>query len=296
MGGCETPPKVTLKDFVTVKEIGRGTYGTVTKVMFKGDQQFYAMKAYRKDVLIRENMVKNANEEKNILQGTDHPFIVKLHFAFQNRERLFLVLDFLPGGELFSHLHKEGKFPVARTRLYAAEIVCALRHLHDRGIVHCDLKPENIVLDRNGHVCLTDMGLAKIGLAKSNEQDVYLETCCQGTLEYMAPEILKGTGHNHAIDWWACGILIYEMLVGLPPFYSDDMHQMYDFILNKPLEFTEDVPESARDLITKLLDRDENKRLADGEAILNHPFFAPLELDKVMRKEVVPEWVPECSG
>eukprot|EP00996_Jenningsia_fusiforme_P007121 NODE_936_length_1807_cov_64.209329_g823_i0.p1 GENE.NODE_936_length_1807_cov_64.209329_g823_i0~~NODE_936_length_1807_cov_64.209329_g823_i0.p1 ORF type:complete len:297 (-),score=82.52 NODE_936_length_1807_cov_64.209329_g823_i0:392-1282(-) len=261
------------------------------KVKFKGNGQIYAMKALRKDVLVAEGMVQNAKEEKTILQTVTHPFIVKLHFAFQTKDRLYLVLDLLPGGELFFHLKNEGSFPEPRTKQYAAEIASALDHLHGQGIIYRDLKPENIVLDIKGHACLTDMGLAKTKMGAN--QQTY--TFC-GTPEYIAPEILKGTGHNKGVDWWAFGILLFEMMAGLPPFYNENVNEMYELILNKPLEFPNTIGKDAQDLISQLLIRDVSKRLIDGEKILKHPFFSSINFDKLLKKELTPAFVPDLSG
>lgn len=283
--------KVGLKDFEVIKVIGRGSFGKVMKVKHRGTGQIFAMKALRKDVVVREGMVANTKAEKAILQTIDHPYIVKLHYAFQTKERLYLILDLLPGGELFFHLKNEGKFIEPRAKMYAAEIASALAHLHDHGIVYRDLKPENIVLDSQGHACITDMGLAKTSMA--SQQQTY--TFC-GTPEYIAPEMLKGTGHNKGVDWWALGILVYEMLVGLPPFYSENVNEMYELILNKPLEFPPHVPKEARDLISRLLERDPTKRLTDGDAILKSPWFASVDFDKLLKKELTPMWVPDLTG
>eukprot|EP01010_Urceolus_cornutus_P002834 NODE_369_length_1730_cov_297.674004_g294_i0.p1 GENE.NODE_369_length_1730_cov_297.674004_g294_i0~~NODE_369_length_1730_cov_297.674004_g294_i0.p1 ORF type:complete len:437 (+),score=113.44 NODE_369_length_1730_cov_297.674004_g294_i0:89-1399(+) len=283
---------VGAKDFEVLKVIGRGSFGKVMKVRKKGTHEIYAMKALRKDVVMREKMVANTKAEKTILQNIHHPFIVKLYYAFQTKDRLYLVLDLLCGGELFFHLKNEGSFTLARSRLYTAEISSALHHLHQQGIIYRDLKPENVVLDKDGHAVLTDFGLAKASVpAKSHTY-----TFC-GTPEYIAPEILLGTGHGKAVDWWAIGILLFEMLAGLPPFYSEDVDAMYAAILNAPLECPKDtVPENAEALLVQLLDRDPEKRLSDGGKVLQQPFFAPIDMVKLLAREIQPEFVPDLSG
>jgi len=201
-----------------------------------------------------------------------------------------LILDLLSGGELFFHLKEEGSFSLSRARMYTAEIVSALDHLHDKlDIVYRDLKPENIVLDKDGHACLTDFGLAKTDISK---QPAF--TFC-GTPEYLAPEILKGKGHSKGVDWWSMGCVCYEMLCGLPPFYSENVNEMYELILNKPLVFPDHVPEDARELLTQLLQRDEGKRLTDGAKIKAHPFFKEIDWNKLERREYTPEFVPDIS-
>eukprot|EP00994_Dinema_validum_P006151 NODE_441_length_1685_cov_329.606357_g322_i0.p1 GENE.NODE_441_length_1685_cov_329.606357_g322_i0~~NODE_441_length_1685_cov_329.606357_g322_i0.p1 ORF type:complete len:297 (+),score=76.79 NODE_441_length_1685_cov_329.606357_g322_i0:493-1383(+) len=261
------------------------------KVKHKATGEIYAMKALRKDVLVQENMVQNAKDEKQILQDVTHPFVVKLHFAFQTKDRLYLVLDLLPGGELFFHLKNEGVFPEVRTRQYVGEISSALTHLHDLGIIYRDLKPENIVLDKGGHAMLTDMGLAKTKMATN--QQTY--TFC-GTPEYIAPEILKGTGHNKGVDWWAMGILTFEMFTGLPPFYCENINEMYEFILKKDLVFPPEIPPLACDLIKQLLVRDPQQRLTDGHAIKKHGWFGPIDWALLESKQMKPIFVPDLSG
>jgi len=290
-GGFALPPgeKVGLDSFELLSVIGRGSFGKVMRVALKSDplKRPLAMKIMRKDVIIREGFQQGATHEKAILQQIDHPFIVKLHFAFQTRERLYLILDLLSGGELFFHLKSEGRFSIQRAKLYCAEITSALRHLHARDIVYRDLKPENIVLDKDGHACLTDFGLAKTEISKE-----LAHTFC-GTPEYLAPEVLQGKAHGTAVDWWSLGCVLYEMLSGLPPFYSEDVNTMYDYILKKELTFDSSlIPPDAQDLISKWLHRDPAQRLANGDAAMAHPFFKDVDWAKLERREITPEWQP----
>eukprot|EP01002_Notosolenus_urceolatus_P000043 NODE_1011_length_1620_cov_28.866964_g836_i0.p1 GENE.NODE_1011_length_1620_cov_28.866964_g836_i0~~NODE_1011_length_1620_cov_28.866964_g836_i0.p1 ORF type:complete len:471 (+),score=127.04 NODE_1011_length_1620_cov_28.866964_g836_i0:127-1539(+) len=291
-GGASLGRKVGLADFELITVIGRGSFGKVMKVCLKGDPAAtpYAMKVIRKDVVFKEDMVSNTRTEKNLLQSLVHPYIVRLHFAFQTRERLYLILDLLSGGELFFHLKEDHAFALSRTRMYVAEIASALAYLHSMDIVYRDLKPENIVLDSHGHACLTDFGLAKTDISK---QPTF--TFC-GTPEYLAPEILRGKGHGCGVDWWALGTMMYEMICGLPPFYSENVNEMYEFILNKPLTFPQGFDPDAQDLITSWLARDEPKRLTDGAKIKAHPFFKTIDWAKLDRKEYTPEFVPDTSG
>jgi len=286
--------KISLDDFELLCVIGRGSFGKVMKVRKKDTKEIFAMKILAKDMLIKQNMVAYTKSEKNILQMVEHPFIVQLRYAFQTDSKLYLVLDFLSGGELFFHLSKEVKFSVDRARFYTAELVLAIGHLHSKDIIYRDLKPENVVLDSKGHVCLTDFGLAKKDITSSNQT----HTFC-GTPEYLAPEIIKGKGHGKPVDWWSLGILLYEMLVGLPPFYSENMNEMYELILKAPLKFPSFVPPDAQSLLRGLLERDETKRLgsgpSDAKEIMQHPFFASIDWEKLFKKEIDPPFVPESS-
>jgi len=282
---------VSLDDFELLCVIGRGSFGKVMKVRHKETRHVYAMKVLRKDMIVKENMVSHTKSEKQILQDMRHPFIVGLKYAFQTDEKLYLVLDFLSGGELFFHLKEETKFSVERAKFYAAEILLAIEHLHKHDIIYRDLKPENVVLNKEGHVVLTDFGLAKTSI--SNATPTY--TFC-GTPEYLAPEILKGQGHAKAVDYWSLGVLLYEMLVGLPPFYSENINEMYELILKAPLKFPNFVPMEAQSLLRGLLEREEFKRLGagptDGAEIRAHPFFSNIDWDKLYRKEIQPPFIP----
>lgn len=240
------------------------------QVKKKDDSKIYAMKVLRKEAIIARKQVAHTKAEKSILQKIQHPFIVKLHYAFQTKDKLYMILDYINGGELFFHLKKEGRFPEHRVKFYAAEIVSAMDHLHSLGIVYRDLKPENILIDSDGmtfltfkiltqqflgHVCITDFGLSK-----EIDPQEGTHTFC-GTPEYLgiisallfnflsAPEVLKGLGHGIAVDWWSLGTLIYEMLTGLPPFYSQNINIMYQKILNGELRFPSYIAPEARSLL-----------------------------------------------
>lgn len=293
-GGKEERKKVGLDDFELLTVIGRGSFGKVMRVKHKETGEILAMKVLRKEMIVKENMVSHTKNEKNILQMINHPYICRLRYAFQTPEKLYLVLDFLSGGELFYHLKEETKFDVERAKFYTAQIVLALEHLHKNDIIYRDLKPENVVLDKFGHAVLTDFGLAKTNI--TNAAPTY--TFC-GTPEYLAPEILKGQGHAKAVDWWSLGVLLYEMLVGLPPFYSENINEMYELILKAPLKFPNFVPAEAQSLLRGLLEREEYKRLGagptDAAEIKSHPFFSNIDWEKLYGREIQPPFVPVIS-
>eukprot|EP01006_Ploeotia_vitrea_P008190 TRINITY_DN19312_c0_g1_i1.p1 TRINITY_DN19312_c0_g1~~TRINITY_DN19312_c0_g1_i1.p1 ORF type:complete len:393 (+),score=26.71 TRINITY_DN19312_c0_g1_i1:33-1211(+) len=272
---------IGLKDFAILKIIGQGTFGKVLKVKLIHTGDVYAMKVMRKDEIKRQNMIINTKNEKLILQQLDHPYIVKLHFAFHTKDRLYLCLDLLSGGELFDHLSEAGAFSLERSKLYAAQIASGLHEMHKKHICYRDLKPENIVLDKDNHACITDFGIAKTDLKIGR----WTNTFC-GTPEYIAPEMLQKTGHDRGVDWWALGILLYEMLCGIPPFYSEEVEEMYDNIQHADIDWPDHVGDDARDLIVKLLDKDKNKRLKDGEKVMKHPFFDDIDWQKLMHRQL----------
>ena len=206
-----------------------------------------------------------------------------------------MILDYLNGGELFFHLSNVDRFSESRAKMYAAEIVLALGYLHENQIIYRDLKPENLLLDMQGHVCLTDFGLVKEGLPFG--QMTY--TFC-GSPEYLAPEILQAKGYGRAVDWWALGTFLYEMLEGLPPFYDDDISVMNCKILTQPLYFHPDhFSKEAKDILRGLLERDPSKRLGSSregaEELKRHPFFRDIDWDMLYHRKVEPEFKPHLA-
>eukprot|EP00826_Nyctotherus_ovalis_P049562 TRINITY_DN6004_c0_g1_i11.p1 TRINITY_DN6004_c0_g1~~TRINITY_DN6004_c0_g1_i11.p1 ORF type:complete len:343 (-),score=114.84 TRINITY_DN6004_c0_g1_i11:59-1087(-) len=216
--------KVLLNDFKIIKIVGKGNYGRVFLVEMISTGKVYAMKELRKDVLIDTDQIENTRIEKEIMKNANHPFLISLDYVFQTPGKIFFVMKFMKGGELFTLMSKERRFPESRVKFYAAQIVLALTHLHKNNIIYRDLKGENILLDEDGYICLADFGLARF-----LEEDKRATSFC-GTPEYMAPEVVLSKGHNKAVDWWGLGILLYEMLVGIPPFYHDNQLTMYQYI------------------------------------------------------------------
>ncbi len=291
----EQESEVGPNDFNLLKVIGRGSFGKVMLVTRKGaEDRVFAMKVLVKAAIIERNQVEHTIAEREILETIDHPFLMKLHYAFQTSDKLYLVMDYLRGGELFFHLKNERRFNENRTRMYAAEIAMALGHLHEKSIIYRDLKPENILLDNQGHVRLTDFGLSK-----RHKEGVDNTTFC-GTPEYLAPEVVLDKPHDKEVDWWSLGILIFEMLVGIPPFYSENTNVMYEMIVKAPLKMPSFMSESAKGVISALLQKEPANRLGAGPSDLNlvkaHPFFLPLDFDKLYNKEIIPEFVPHTSS
>ncbi|KAJ0408178.1 hypothetical protein ATCC90586_006488 [Pythium insidiosum] len=294
--GTETlynTPKTTLDDFELLKVIGKGSYGKVTLVRKKDQNRLYAMKSLNKSNVKRRNQVEHTKTERRVLGRAKHPFIVHLHYAFQTSHKLYFVLDYCPGGELFFHLSRMEKFEESMAKFYAAEITLALEHLHDLGVVYRDLKPENILFDAQGHVLLADFGLAKEGITDGAEGT---NSMC-GTPEYLPPEILDRTGHGTAVDWWALGMVLYEMLTGLPPWYTRNRQKLFDRVRNAPLTFPDEVQPAARSLISGLLNRNPVERLGSKSAddVKNHEFFRGINWKDLYDRKLPPPFNPCAS-
>ena len=282
---------VCLEDFDLLKVLGKGSFGKVMQVSFKRTGEVLAMKVLHKDAVLQRNQMEHTKAERHILQAVQHPFLVGLRYAFQNEAKLYMVLDYLNGGELFFHLKQARRFDEPRARFYTAEITLALGHLHGLGIIYRDLKPENILLDSEGHLRITDFGLAKEEISDNNSA----QTFC-GTPEYLAPEILLSKGHGRAVDWWSLGTLLYEMLSGLPPFYDQNLNAMYKKILHHELRFPSFFTSSSKDILTKLLDRDAETRLGsssdDVEDLKVHNFFSAIDWEMLLQKKIKPPFKP----
>jgi serine/threonine protein kinase len=256
----------------------------------------FALKVLKKDNIIKRNQVEHTKTERNVLGKIKHPFIVGMNMAFQSRDKLYFVLDYCAGGELFFHLGKLGSFPEARARFYTAEIILAISYVHSLGVIYRDLKPENVLLDATGHIRLTDFGLSKEGISNSSSG---ANSFC-GTPEYLAPEILDRKGHGRAVDWWSLGALLYEMLTGLPPFYCQDRERLFEKIRKAELKYPASLSPDAKNLLRGLLTKDPARRLGSGpkdaDDIKPHRFFERIHWEKLQHGEISPPWKPEISG
>jgi len=294
-----TGAKVEVTDFELLKVLGKGAYGKVMLCRRKQDTKevLYAMKTMRKATLLKRDQIAHAHTERYILQNLHCPFLTRLVYAFQTPDKLYMCLEYLPGGELFFWLKKERRFSEERVRLYTAELTLALEAMHEADIVYRDIKPENILLDVQGHIRVTDFGLAK-GSITGAGMDGGTATFC-GTPEYLAPEMLENKGHGKAVDWWALGTLVYEMLVGLPPFFDQNVQRMYHKILHDTLRFPKgenrEVSESAKSLLRGLLQRKVMDRLGstnDAQDLKDSPFFDELDFTRVYTKGYTPKFQP----
>ena len=288
---------IDFKDLVKFRILGVGTFGKVWLVSHKPSGVPYALKMLNKREIIGHHQVEGVIREKNIMTSIDHPFVVNLICTFQDDKHLYMLIELVQGGELFSVIHTETRdgIPNANSRFYAACILESLAHLHHRHITYRDLKPENILIDALGYCVLVDLGFAKIVMDKTY-------TLC-GTPEYLAPEIILSKGHDKGVDYWAFGVLIYEMLVGRSPFYSygTDQVSLFKRIVQVKYSFPPGgvVNEVAQDLIQRLIVRRQSNRFgclarADMD-IRDHAWFSVITTDKLLQKQIPAPWVPKIK-
>lgn len=286
-------------DFEVLRLLGKGTFGQVFQVKKWDNDRIYAMKVLSKKLIVKKKEIAHTIGERNILVRTStaaSPFIVGLKFSFQTPTDLYLVTDYMSGGELFWHLQKEGRFPEDRAKFYIAELVLALEHLHDNDIVYRDLKPENILLDANGHIALCDFGLSKANL----NNDGTTNTFC-GTTEYLAPEVLLDeSGYTKMVDFWSLGVLIFEMCCGWSPFYADSTQQMYKNIAFGKVRFPKEVLSTeGRSFVKGLLNRNPKHRLGatdDARELKAHPFFSDIDWALLKSKSIPPPFKPHLTS
>ncbi|KAK8085595.1 hypothetical protein PG997_006866 [Apiospora hydei] len=287
------------EDFQILRLIGKGTFGQVYQVRKKDSNRIYAMKVLSKKVIVQKKEVAHTVGERNILVRTamaESPFIVGLKFSFQTSGDLFLVTDYMSGGELFWHLQKEGRFDEKRAKFYIAELILAIQHLHKNDIVYRDLKPENILLDANGHIALCDFGLSKANLTKNDTTNTFC-----GTTEYLAPEVLLDeAGYTKMVDFWSLGVLVFEMCCGWSPFYAEDTQQMYKNIAFGKVRFPRDtLSQEGRNFVKGLLNRNPKHRLGaveDAHELKRHPFFADVDWEALAKKLITPPFKPKLKS
>ncbi|XP_072404313.1 ribosomal protein S6 kinase alpha-1 isoform X2 [Chiloscyllium punctatum] len=292
----EGSEKADPSHFELLKVLGQGSFGKVflvRKIKAPDAGQLYAMKVLKKATLKVRDRVRT-KLERDILVDVNHPFIVKLHYAFQTEGKLYLILDFLRGGDLFTRLSKEVMFTEEDVKIYLAELALALDHLHSFGIIYRDLKPENILLDEEGHIKLTDFGLSKE--AVDHEKKAY--SFC-GTVEYMAPEVVNRRGHTLSADWWSYGVLMFEMLTGSLPFQGKDRKETMTLILKAKLGMPQFLSPEAQSLLRALFKRNPANRLGAGvdgvEEIKRQPFFTNIDWNKLYRRELKPPFKPAVA-
>jgi len=293
---CSTSRKLTPQDFEMQNVIGQGAFGKVFLVTKRDSGEVFAMKVMRKDKILERDHGEYIKAEREVLTAVVHPYIVTLQYSFQTSSKIYLLLDFINGGHLFFQLFREGIFTEDLARLYTAEIVLAITHLHKCGFVHRDLKPENILLDSEGHVKVTDFGLAK----KNVDDDTGRTNSYIGTVEYMAPEIITGSGHGKSVDWWSVGILLYEMLAGVPPFRAKTQAALKKQIISGKLKFPKYLSSQALNILKALLNRDVKKRLGYGqngsEDVMKHQFFKSIHWGRLENRDVISPFRPQVAS
>ncbi|EFX03875.1 serine/threonine-protein kinase psk1 [Grosmannia clavigera kw1407] len=302
--GVPPAKKMTADDFEPLRCLGKGSYGTVLLVKHNANGRLYAQKQFKKaSLVVHKKLIEQTKTERQILESVNrHPFVVKLFYAFQDREKLYLILEYGQGGELFTHLSAERMFSESTAGFYMAEMVLALSHLHDTlGVVYRDLKPENCLLDADGHLLLTDFGLSKVALpgegAAPGADD---SACCHsilGTVEYMAPEVVQGQKYGRAVDWWSLGALGYDLLTGNPPFRGRNNAKIQDNIVRQKLVLPYFLGPDAKDLLTRLLQKNPRKRLGanmpkDLTTLKGHRFFRKIDWQRLAARQMEPPIQP----
>ncbi|EME84534.1 uncharacterized protein MYCFIDRAFT_152751 [Pseudocercospora fijiensis CIRAD86] len=289
----ETKGKYTLADFQISRTLGTGSFGRVHLVQSKHNQRFYAVKVLKKAQVVKMKQVEHTNDERKMLQRCRHPFLITLWGTWQDSKNLYMVMDFIEGGELFSLLRKSQRFPNPVAKFYAAEVTLALDYLHSMNIIYRDLKPENLLLDRHGHIKITDFGFAK------EVPDITWTLC--GTPDYLAPEVVSSKGYNKSVDWWSLGILIFEMLAGFTPFWdSGSPLKIYENILKGRVKYPPYIHPDAQDLLSKLITADLTKRLGNlhggSRDVMNHAWFAEVTWERLSKKDIDAPYVPPVRG
>lgn len=279
----------TLSDLDLLETIGVGTFGRVRLCRFKENPgPLLAIKMMKKSVLVRYRQVTHVKSEKDIALRVRAPFLTETRAVFQTEKMICMVSEYVAGGELFRRIRTEGRLSESAARFYASEVTLSLEYLHSLSILYRDIKPENILIDRSGHIKLVDFGFAKVVTNKTF-------TLC-GTPEYLAPEVIERKGQTKAVDWWTLGVLVYEMLVGHPPFEDQNPYHLYEKIIRGSYEIPSYVSAAATDLIRGLLHPDSAKRLGDSTAeagsVRNHVWFSGVDFEAVQQKAVTPPWRP----
>ncbi|KAF9915670.1 camp-dependent protein kinase catalytic subunit, partial [Linnemannia zychae] len=288
-----TRRKFNLDDFRIHRTLGTGSFGRVHLVQSRFNSRFYAMKVLKKSEVVRLKQVEHTNNEKMILERVEHPFLINLWGTFQDVRNLYMVMDYVVGGELFSVLRKSQRFPEHVARFYTCEVLLALEYLHSHAVIYRDLKPENLLLDSMGHIKITDFGFAK-----HVPQNITWTLC--GTPDYLAPEIIQSKGYGKAVDWWSMGVLMFEMCAGYPPFFDEDHIKLYGKIMAGKVRYPSHFSPALKDILKRLLTSDLTKRYGNlrGGAtdIKHHPWFEGVNWDQVYSRQIEAPYRPTIMG
>lgn len=284
----QLPTPIDLSHFTCGVTLGTGSFGRVRFAKHNATDTIWAIKMLKKSEIIRLQQVEHMISEKQILTALDHPFIVRLAATFQDPKYLYMVLEYIVGGEFFTHLRKAGRFEHLTARFYIAQIVLVFEHMHKLDYIYRDLKPENLLLDRSGYCKICDFGFAKKVTFKTY-------TLC-GTPEYIAPEVLLNKGHGKGVDWWTLGVLMYEMMTGQPPFVDDDPMGIYQQVLAGKVRFPKYFDKEARSLVKHFLVADLTKRYGcvkgGADYVKKHKWFTDLDWEGVGLRRLTAPIVP----
>jgi len=273
---------IGFKSFEIIDILGHGAFGRVFKCKKKGSPNEYAMKVLKKAFLYKNKHLKYAITECNILKQADHPFVIKMHYSFQTPDNLYMILDYCPGSDLAYHLNKKQIFDEEEAKFFIAEIILAIEYIHSLNVVYRDLKPENILIDHDGHCRLADFGLAKENIG---EKDFAKSFC--GSPAYLPPEMLHSKGVSKAADIYQVGAVLYEFLVGFPPYYTENIKELYNSIRSARLQIPKYISREGKDLLNQLLNKRPDKRIT-LDKVKQHDFFKGLDWNKLLNKEVKP--------
>ncbi|TNM95414.1 hypothetical protein fugu_016497 [Takifugu bimaculatus] len=290
-------PQLGISDFTFLQVLGKGSFGKVMLAKLNSRDLVFAVKVLKKDIILQDDDVECTMTEKRVLSlARCHPYLTQLYCCFQTSDRLFFVMEFVNGGDLMFHIQKSRKFEEPRARFYTAEITSALMFLHGKGILYRDLKLDNVLLDKDGHCKLADFGMCKEGIFEGAATGTFC-----GTPDYIAPEILQEMLYGPSVDWWALGVLLYEMLSGHAPFEAENEDDLFESILNEEVIYASWLSTEATNILKALLTKNSAHRLGcvaseGGEtAIINHPFFNGIDWEKLNRRELEPPFKPRIK-
>lgn len=287
-----TRGKYSLHDFNIMRTLGTGSFGRVHLVKSVHNDRFYAMKVLRKSQVVRMKQIAHLNDERRILKKVNFPFFIRLWGTFQDSSNIFMIMEYIEGGELFSLLRKSRRFPSPVAKFYASEVVLALEYLHNQDILYRDLKPENILLEKSGHIKLTDFGFSK------EVPDVTWTLC--GTPDYIAPEVVASKPYNKSVDWWSLGVLIFEMLTGYTPFYSQTHMKTYEKILRCDVQYPTYLSPKVVNLLQRLITKNLSQRLGNTNGgaidIKAHPWFAEVVWEKLLNRSIETPYEPPIQA
>ncbi|XP_062441512.1 protein kinase C delta type isoform X3 [Rhea pennata] len=284
--------KFNIDSFVFHKVLGKGSFGKVLLAELKGKNEFFAVKALKKDVVLIDDDVECTMVEKRVLAlAWENPFLTHLYCTFQTKDHLFFVMEFLNGGDLMFHIQDKGRFDLYRATFYGAEILCGLQFLHSKGIIYRDLKLDNVMLDKEGHIKIADFGMCKENVVGENKASTFC-----GTPDYIAPEILQGLRYTFSVDWWSFGVLLYEMLIGQSPFHGDDEDELFESIRVDTPHYPRWITKESKDILEKLFERDPTRRLGVTGNIRDHSFFKTINWAALEKREVDPPFRPKVKS